>query len=472
MSPAFGLSRRSFLKSVGVGTAAMALPPFVFAQQLKRKPNIVYILADDLGYGDLSCYGQKVFQTPNIDRIASEGVRFTDHYSGNTVCAPSRCCLMTGLHSGHAQVRGNRGQKKQNATTLAANTVTIPKLLRQAGYVTGMFGKWGLGETGTVGEPLNHFDAFFGYTNQMLAHNYYPQYLWRNRDKVELDSKAYSHDLIMQAAMDFIRAHRDESFFCYLPVTIPHASMAAPEALHEKYRKLFPQFDNAVGRYAGPNVQNPIAAFPAMMECLDTGVGQVMSLLKELGLDDNTLVIFTSDNGPHHEGGHDPEFWDSNGPFRGIKRDLYEGGIRVLCVARWPGNIAPGTMSDLPCAFWDMLPTFCDIAGLKVPDNTDGLSILPEMTGKKQTPHGYLYWEFNERGGDQALRKGHHKAVRTGLRHNADAPIQLYDLQADPGESEDISGQHPEVVRVLADLLKIAHTASAAFPLYQAEFRG
>lgn len=331
--------------------ATFLLPANLLAAEAKRRPNIVYILADDLGYGDLSCYGQRKFKTPHIDRLAAEGMKFTQHYSGSTVCATSRCALMTGLHTGHAQVRGNREVEPEGQAPMRPGTVTIPTLLKQAGYVSGMFGKWGLGAPGSDSDPTVFFDEVYGYNCQRQAHTFYPKHLWHNRTKVALDGQTYSHDLILKAAKDFIRANRDSPFFCYMPVTIPHAAMHAPKNLHDKYRKRFPRFDERIDKYAGTDVQNPVAAFPAMVEHLDGGVGEILFLLKELGIDDNTLVMFTSDNGPHREGGHLPEFWDSNGPLKGIKRDLYEGGIRVPFLARWPGKIEAGQISGHLSAF-------------------------------------------------------------------------------------------------------------------------
>jgi len=361
------LTRRDFLATTAIGAAAAALPTTLWAAEGTRKPNIIYILADDLGYGDLSCYGQTKFKTPHIDSLATEGMTFTQHYSGSTVCAPSRCSLMTGLHTGHAQIRGNRAAPPEGQAPMAADTATIPTFLKKAGYRSGMFGKWGLGAPGSVSDPAVHFDEFYGYNCQREAHNFYPKHLWHNKKKVALDGKTYSHDLIMKAALDFIRTNKEQPFFCYLPVTIPHAAMQAPKELHDKYRKLYPQFEDKVAEYGGATVQNPVAAFPAMVEHLDNGVGQVLALLKELGLEDDTVVLFTSDNGAHREGGHDPDFWNSNGPLRGLKRDLYEGGIRTPLLARWPGRIKAGTSSDHISAFWDMLPTFCESAGAAGP---------------------------------------------------------------------------------------------------------
>ena len=454
-------------KGLWMGLAMAVLLPGLAAGATHSKPNIVYILADDLGYGDLSCYGQHRFATPNIDRLAGEGMKFTQHYSGSTVCAPSRCALMSGFHTGHAQVRGNREVRPEGQAPMAPDTVTIPSLLRQAGYVSGMFGKWGLGAPGSQSDPMVFFDEFYGYNCQRGAHSFYPEHLWHKREKVPLDGKTYSHDLILEAALSFVRANQDKPFFCYMPVTIPHAAMHAPKALHDKYRRLYPQFEDKVGKYSGPNVQNPIAAFPAMVEHLDQGVGQILDLLKTLGIDENTLVMFTSDNGPHREGGHDPVFWDSNGPLKGIKRDLYEGGIRVPLVARWPGKIWPNSTSTHISAFWDMMPTFCDMAGLEAPKDIDGISLLPTLLGRPQRPHPYLYWEFTERGGKQAIRKGSLKAIRQNITKNPDAPIELYDLSQDLGETRDIASQHPDIVRDMAALFKTARVDSETFPLFK-----
>ena len=459
--------QRTLFHATLIGLAMAVLSPGLLAGQSQRKPNIVYILADDLGYGDLSCYGQQKFSTPNIDRLAAEGMKFSQHYSGSTVCAPSRCALMTGLHTGHAQVRGNREVQPEGQAPMASDTVTIPTRLRQAGYVSGMFGKWGLGAPGSKSDPMVFFDEFYGYNCQREAHSFYPKHLWHNRQKVPLDGKTYSHDLIMNAAMEFIRANRNTQFFCYMPVTIPHAAMHAPEALHNKYRAQFPQFEDRVGKYAGPNVQNPVAAFPAMVQHLDTGVGRILDLLEALGIDDNTLVLFTSDNGPHREGGHDPDFWDSNGPLKGIKRDLYEGGIRVPFLARWPGTIQPKTSSDHVSAFWDMLPTFCEMAGVECPENTDGISILPTLQGRAQERHDYLYWEFTERGGKQAIRRGDIKAVKLNVSKNPNAPIELYDLAKDPGETRNMAREHPEIVQEMKVLFKQARVDSPTFRLFR-----
>ena len=428
----------------------------------ESKPNIIYILLDDAGYGDLSCYGQKLFQTPNIDKLAAEGMRFTQHYSGSTVCAPTRCSLMTGLHTGHTFVRGNREAKPEGQAAMPADIVTIPRLLKQAGYVTGAFGKWGLGSPGSDSDPAEHFDLFFGYNCQREAHSYYPDHLWRNRERVPLDGKTYTATMIMDEALTFVRANRSSPFFVYLPVTIPHAAMHAPEEYMLPWREKFPQFEDRIGKYSGPEVRNPIAAFAAMMTLMDEGVGELMSLLKELGLDDNTLVMLSSDNGPHKEGGHDPLFFDSNGPLKGHKRDLYEGGIRAPFIARWPGKIKPGITSELISAHWDILPTVCELADVTVPSGLDGISLVPELTGQgEQNPHEYLYWEFYEKGGKRAVRFGQWKAVQLDLK-NVDQTngIELYDLSLDIGEETNVAASHPDLVQKAQSYFANAHTPS------------
>ncbi|MDP7287365.1 MAG: arylsulfatase [Phycisphaerae bacterium] len=454
-------TRRSFLKVAGLGAAALALPVSLRAAEGKRKPNIIYIMADDLGYGDLSCYGQKKFKTPHIDKMCAEGMKFTDHYSGSTVCAPSRCVLMTGLHTGHAYVRGNREVRPEGQAPMPADIFTVPRMLKKAGYVTGMFGKWGLGAPGSPSDPVEHFDEFFGYNCQRQAHTFYPKHLWHNKTKVPMDGKTYSADVIAEKGLEFVKANADKQFFCYMPTTVPHAAMHVPEEDHKPWREKLPQFEKKIGRYSGPKVTNPIAAFPGMVQRMDRSIGKLFALLKELKIDDNTLVIFTSDNGAHREGGHDPNFWDSNGPLRGIKRDLYEGGIRAPFIARWPGKIKPGSTTALPSAFWDFMPTCADIAGIESPKGIDGLSYLPTLLGQddKQKKHEYLYWEFGS-GSKYAIRMGKWKGVLLNARNNPDAPLQLYDLEKDLGETKDVAKENPEIVKKLKDLMKAAHTES------------
>lgn len=433
------------------------------------RPNIVYILLDDAGYGDLSCYGQERFSTPNIDRMAQEGMRFTQHYSGSTVCAPTRCSLMTGLHTGHTHVRGNREVKPEGQAPMPADIVTIPRLLKKAGYVTGAFGKWGLGAPGSASDPAEHFDVFFGYNCQRQAHRYYPTHLWSNREKVALDEQTYTATMIHAEALRFIRDNRQRPFFAFLPVTIPHAAMQAPEPYVAPFRKKFRQFENKIGRYAGTETKNPIAAFAGMMTLVDEQLGEVLDLLKALELDDRTIVLLSSDNGPHQEGGHNPTFFDSNGPFKGHKRDLYEGGIRAPLIARWPGVVDAGSTSDHISAHWDMLPTFCELAEIAAPA-TDGLSMVAELSGEGMQPqHKYLYWEFYERGGKKAVRFGEWKAVQLNLHQNPNAPIELYHLPTDPGEENNVAAEHPEQVKRAKAYMKEAHEPS---PFWQFKARG
>ncbi len=454
---------KNLLLAVCVAVVAAGASSAVVAK--KAQPNIVYILTDDLGYGDLSCYGQEKFQTPRIDELAAEGMKFSQHYSGSTVCAPSRCSLMTGLHTGHTQIRGNKEIQPEGQAPMKAGTQTIPLLLHKAGYTTGMFGKWGLGSPGSTSDPMEHFDEFYGYNCQRQSHTFYPPYLWHKREKVMLDGKTYSFDLILDKALEFISTNKDKPFFCYMSVTIPHAAMHAPKELHDKYRKLYPQFEDKVGKYKGPHVQNPIAAFPAMMEHLDNGVGKVMDLLKELKIDENTLVMFTSDNGPHREGGHDPEFWNSNGELRGVKRDVYEGGVRVPLLVRWPGKIEAGSTSDQISAFWDMMPTFCELADAECRKDTDGVSIVRTLLGKKrQKQHKFLYWEFHPYGGRQAIRRGDWKGVRLQALKDRDGPIELYNVKDDIGETKNIAAQHPEIAEELSKFMKASHVDSDVFP--------
>lgn len=427
-----------------------------------EKPNLVYLLLDDAGYGDLSCYGQQKFATPNMDRLAAEGLRFTQHYSGSTVCAPTRCCLMTGVHTGHSYVRGNREVRPEGQSPMPSDIVTLPRLLKQAGYTTGAFGKWGLGAPGSPSDPAHHFDVFFGYNCQREAHTYYPKHLWNNFEKVPLDGQTHSADVIMSEALEFVRANQEKPFFLFLPVTIPHAAMHATEEYLAPFRKKFPQFENKVGRYANTETKNPIAAFAGMMTQVDAHLGQLMQLLDELNLDDRTLVMLSSDNGPHKEGGHDPKFFDSNGPLRGHKRDLYEGGVRAPLIARWPGKIAEGNESAMISAHWDMLPTFCELAGVAVPQLVDGVSLVPELTGQsdKQPQHEYLYWEFYEQGGKRAARFGDWKAVQLNVNKDRNAPIELYFLPEDIGETNNVADDHPEVVARAIKIFADAHTPS------------
>jgi arylsulfatase A len=443
---------------------------FTFSHAAARKPNFVYIMVDDAGYGDFSCFGQKHFKTPSVDRMATEGMKLTDFYAASTVCAPSRCSLMTGVHTGHALVRGNREVQPEGQAPLPASALTLPEVLGKVGYVSGMFGKWGLGSPGSEGDPMNQgFDRFYGYNCQRQAHTFYPDHLWSDRNKVTLDGKTYSHNLIAEETMKFIRANKDKPFFCYCPFTIPHAAMHAPEKEVAPWRKKFPQFENVIGRYRGPQVKNPVAAFAAMMTVLDRDVGRILDLLNELGIAEDTLVIFTSDNGPHKEGGHKPDFFDSNGPLRGYKRDLYEGGIRVPTLAWWPNTVKPSSTSSHIATGWDVLPTFCDLAGVKTPKNLDGVSFAPTLRGekKKQAKRASVYWEFHEQGGKQAIRKGKWKAVRLNVRKQPDGPIELYDLSNDIGETNNLADKHPDLIKEMARLMTDSRTVNPTFRLFR-----
>ena len=449
---------RSLLVVLIISVIAVTLYP-VTAQ---RRPNIIFIQADDLGYGDLSCYGQQKFRTSNIDMLAAEGMRFTQYYAGSTVCAPSRSALMTGQHTGHTRIRGNARYP------LAPEDLTVAEVLKSAKYKTALIGKWGLGEAETTGVPNRQgFDYFFGYLNQRHAHNYYPTFLWRNEEKVKLRNVVpdedqegsgnsnnrvdYTHDLIAEASLKFIEQNSGGPFFLYLAFTIPHAN-------NEAGKKGMETPD--LGEFANKDWPEQERAKAAMITRMDRDVGRLMATLKKLGVDDNTIVFFTSDNGPHREGGADPEFFDSNGPLRGIKRDLYEGGIRVPMIARWPKKIKTGATNDQIWAHWDFLPTAAEIAGIKPPANIDGLSMLNALFGKKQRNHEFLYWEFHERGFSQAVRMGDWKAVRNAQ----DSPLEIYNLKDDPGEQNEIAVKHPDVVKKIEDYLKTARTESELWP--------
>ena len=449
-------------------------------QDSPKPPNIIYILADDLGYGDLSCYGQKLFETPNIDKLAASGMLFTQHYSGSTVCAPSRSALMTGLHTGHTFVRGNKEVRPEGQFPLADSIQILPELLKEKGYVTGAFGKWGLGYPGSEGDPINQgFDVFFGYNCQRLAHNYYPYYLWDNNTKLDLEQNIgsqegqYAPELIHERTIQFLETYKDSSFFLFVPNPIPHAELKVPEEYQTKFAGQFEPETPYQGvddgdRYKlGPygSQEKPHEVFVGMVHLLDKQVGEIMQKVEELGIAENTLIIFTSDNGPHQEGGADPEFFDSNGPLKGFKRDLYEGGIRVPMIASWKGKIEAGSTSDHISAFWDVMPTIAELAEVQTPQDIDGISFLPTLLGNKdqQKKHEHLYWEFHERGGRIAVRKGEWKAVKYKVGENPDALPELYNLANDIGETNNVADEYPEITREMDSLMRVSRTPSPVF---------
>jgi len=483
-------------------------PPLIMAIMLlqacsppaERQPNIVFILADDLGYGELGSYGQQVIRTPNIDHLADEGMSFTQHYSGSPVCAPSRAVLLTGLHTGHAYIRDNdempeRGDvwhdlSLEGQRPLLPNTYTVGSMLKDAGYVTGAIGKWGLGGPGSSREPNRQgFDHWYGYLCQRIAHNYYPPWLWRNTEKDVLDNEYffpherlpedadpndpasyapysgvdYSMDLMAEEALEFIRQNRDTTFFLYLPFPVPHVSLQVPDESLAEYDGAFTDTPYLGERGYLPHPR-PRAAYAAMITRMDREIGRITMLLEELGLTDNTIVFFTSDNGPTFNGGTDSEFFNSAGPLRGLKTQLYEGGIRVPLIVRWPGHIEPDSKTDLLSAFWDFLPTFAELARSDVPAEVDGLSMVPTLSGElpRQQEHEYLYWEFQ---GRQAVRMGPWKAYRS----SPDSPIELYDLASDIGEQRDVAIEHPDVVARVADVMVDGRTESDLFPLVRAQ---
>jgi len=472
-----------------------------------RKPNIVFILADDLGYGDVGAYGQTLIETPHIDRLATEGVRFTQHYSGSPVCAPSRCVLLTGLHTGHAYIRGNdempaRGDVWNYAKAaedpglegqrpLPANTVTLGRLLQGAGYKTAVIGKWGLGGPTTEGIPnLQGFDFFFGFNCQRQAHTYYPRHLWLNREKVRLDNelvvpgtpldpgadpmdpasyarynqKDYAPELMLQRALSFIDENKENPFFLFYTTTIPHAAMQAPKKWVDKYVAKFGDEAPYLGNQGYFPQRYPHAAYAGMISCLDDQVGQIVERIRNLGLEGDTLILFSSDNGPTYNGGTDSPYFKSAGPFKCEqgwgKGSVHEGGIRVPLIAKWPGRIAPNGRSDHVSVFYDLLPTLCEVAGLKAPQGLDGISFLPALTGSGiQSSHDYLYWEFPESGGQQAVRMGQWKGTRFDiLKGNLD--LQVYDLETDPLEQKNLAAERPEIVGRILEIMKKEHVPS------------
>ncbi|RLD80140.1 MAG: arylsulfatase [Bacteroidetes bacterium] len=440
----------------------------------ETKPNIIFILADDLGYNELGCYGQEIIRTPHIDQLAAEGMRFTQHYSGSPVCAPSRSVLMTGLHTGHTFTRDNREIKPEGQAPIPDSALTIAEVLKTQGYVTAAMGKWGLGFPGSEGDPNNQgFDLFFGYNCQRHAHNHYPRYLWRNDEKIMLEGndrtlygEQYSQDLFTREALNFIESNKDTNFFLFLPFIIPHVSIQVPDESLEEYKDSIAEtpYDHHPYYLEHPY---PHAGYAAMVTHMDKAVGWIMYRLQELGLDENTLVVFASDNGPTYArvGGADSEFFESAGPFRGMKGSVYEGGIRVPMIARWQGKVEANSTSDHLSYFPDYFATFADLAGVEKDFNIDGISMTPVLLGEKgQTEHEFLYWEFPAYGGQQAIRYGNWKGVRKGLFKDQSAPLELYDLSIDIAESNDLAGEYPEIIKILDSLMRSSHIPSQLFP--------
>ena len=457
------MTRREFLNLAAGGATAAVIGGSLKAKGFgdgSKRPNIIFIMADDLGYGDLGCYGQKQIKTPNIDRLADEGMRFTNCYTGSTVCAPSRSVLMTGQHTGHTRVRNNMGKvggtlvtddgSPQRRVPLEAEDVTVAEVLKQAGYATGITGKWGLAEPNTDGLPTRQgFDEWFGYLNQRRAHTYYPPYLWRNEKKQMLEGnkdggrKQYSHDMFTDFALSFLRQHKAGPFFLYLPYTIPHAKYEIP----------------STEPYTDKSWPADAKVHAAMITRMDRDIGRIMTLLKELAIDEQTLVFFCSDNGAakRWEG-----VFDSSGPLRGHKSDLYEGGIRTPMIVRWPGKVTAGRISDSPWYFADVLPTLAELAGVEPPSNIDGMSIMPTLLGREQrTDDRFMYWEFPAGKFQQAVRWRNYKAVRL----SPGKPLELYDLNKDIAEKKDIAAEHPDVIARIEEYLKTARTDSPNWPV-------
>ena len=493
-------------------TATPSVPSRPSAVSL-TKPNIIFLLADDLGYGDIGAFGQKKIRTPHLDQLARDGMKFTHHYSGHNVCAPSRCVLMTGKHPGHAYIRNNRGGQGLGGSTgpegqepVPPGELKLPLTLKKLGYATGGFGKWGLGGVGTTGDPNDQgMDRFFGYNDQAIAHNFYPTSLWNNRERVPLRNAAfaanqklpdgadpknpasyasftgtdYAPDFINEAARKFLRDHQDRPFFLYYPTTVPHLALQVPEDSLAEYQDAFPEEPYPGGNGYLPH-RTPRAAYAAMVTRLDRDIGRLLALVDELGLRENTIVVFSSDNGPLWErfGGTDSGFFNSAGGLRGQKGGYYEAGFRVPCLVRWTGKIAAGTTSERVTGFEDWLPTLLELAGAKdaTPAGLDGISFAPTLLGKTQPERPFLYRESQAGGGQQCVRVGDWKAFRTNLNPPANAPkkkqaspgstaIELYNLKTDPAETTNVAAQHPDIVAKLAAIMREQHVPTTLWPI-------
>ncbi|MEQ9411463.1 MAG: arylsulfatase [Fuerstiella sp.] len=502
--PALPVVVRNTCRGAAVGAVLMLVCIAMFtaraeagAAESSGPPNIVFILADDLGYRELGSFGQELIKTPHLDRLAEQGMKLTQHYCGNAVCAPSRCVLMTGRHPGHAYIRSNKSTPPEGQEPIPDDEITIGELLQQQGYVTGGFGKWGLGGPDSCGHPLDQgFDRFFGYLCQSHAHSYYPSYLRSDRGTIELnnnpaifghanfrddddrsDPKSYDQfkgtdyapDRINAQALQFIRANRDRPFFCYYPTVIPHVALHVPDEDLKPYLELGwndSPFTKQKGYGYTPHF-TPRAAYAAMITRMDQYIGNLLKLLDELELADNTLVVFSSDNGTTHlDLEVDYTFFKSVGELRGLKGSLYEGGVRVPTLVRWPGKVKPGTESDFVSGFEDWMPTIMAAVGApdSVPDHTDGISLLPTLLGETQAERPFLYREFTGYGGQQTIRVGDWKAVRQNLGKGR-IKTELYNIATDIGEQHDVAGEHPEIVKQLEDMMAREHVASALFPL-------
>jgi len=459
----------------------LTLATLALAQKKDQRPNIVLIMADDLGYGDLGVYGQQKIETKHIDSLAAKGMKFDNFYAGTSVCAPSRSSLMTGQHTGHTYVRGNKEIEPEGQQPLTDSVQTFAMLLQQAGYTTGAFGKWGLGMVNTSGAPNQKgFDEFYGYNCQRQSHRYYPTHLWHNKERIELNGNGlmaqgqYASALIQEKTLKFIDENRERPFFLYVPTVLPHAELSGPD---DKYYQLYAnRFDEKPykGNDYGPqatvpgyaSVEKPHAMYASMVSRMDAYVGQIVDRLRKNKLLDNTIIIFTSDNGSHKEGGADPNFFNSSGGLRGNKRDLYEGGIKTPFIVYWQGKVAEGKTSSYLGAFWDIMPTMVELAQANKPHYTDGISFMPTLldNNKQQKQHQYLYWEFHEDGGRQALRQGDWKLILQKVT-SSQPSAELYNLKQDPKEQNNIARENPNKVKELRKLIEKAHVESDIFPL-------
>lgn len=432
-----------------------------------ERPNVIYLLCDDMGYSDIEAYGQQMISTPNLTRLVQNGMSFTQFYASTAVSAPSRASLMTGQHTGHTKIRGNKEIQPEGQAPLDPDVKTLGNLFQESGYTTGCFGKWGMGYPGSGGEANDMgFDVFYGYNCQRKAHKYYPEYLWDNKEK-EYQNGRYSQDAIHEHALKFIRDNKDKPFFGYFTYTIPHAELTQPQdSIVEMYKNKFhepnPYYtDGDYGTALEPRTQ-----FAAMITRLDTYVGQIIDELEKLGIADKTLFIFTSDNGPHSEGGADPYFFNTEQRLKGLKRALYEGGMRVPYIAYWPGKVPAGSISHLQAAGWDMMPTFVDLLGRDAQwrkEPMDGISILPTLLNEgEQVEHDFLYWEFHEENGRQAVRAGDWKLIRQQIR-GGNPTHELYNIAEDPHEDRNLAGQYPEKVEELKGIMDREHTYSSDF---------